>query len=195
MSAISTFDSFVTRLRSGDNDAAIAVWNRFHRRLTGLANKRLDASIRQKVDPDDVVQSACKSFFNCCRNGHYDLNDWNCIWLLLARITLRKCRKQLRHFRAQQRLVERETSLSELTNHIDDGLSCLQPSPSHHAMVHELLETVFNELSARDRQIVSLNLERCSVAEISVRTGCTERTVQRVMQRIRTQLETILAEQ
>ena len=52
----------MARLRAGDNAAAAEVFRRFANRLIGLARTHLDARVRQKVDPEDVMQSALKSF-------------------------------------------------------------------------------------------------------------------------------------
>jgi DNA-directed RNA polymerase specialized sigma24 family protein len=46
-----------------DEQAARENFDRFARRLIGLARTRLDRRIRQKIDPEDVVQSVFRSFF------------------------------------------------------------------------------------------------------------------------------------
>ena len=51
------------RLRSGEDEAAREVFVRFAARLAGLARRHLDVRLAVKVDPEDVVQSAYKSFF------------------------------------------------------------------------------------------------------------------------------------
>lgn len=51
------------RLRHGDIAAATRIFQQFAGRLIGLARLRLDAQVRQKVDPKDVLPSVWKSFF------------------------------------------------------------------------------------------------------------------------------------
>jgi RNA polymerase sigma-70 factor (ECF subfamily) len=57
------FHDLMARLRDGDPDAARAVFDRFARRLAALAAARLPAVLRSKLDPEDVVQSAFRTFF------------------------------------------------------------------------------------------------------------------------------------
>jgi RNA polymerase sigma-70 factor (ECF subfamily) len=86
-----SFADFLTRLRAGDDDAARELFERFAQQLIALARRRFRDGLRHKVDPEDVVQSAYKSFF--ARYGPENLNvgSWHSLWGLLTLITLRKC--------------------------------------------------------------------------------------------------------
>ena len=44
---------------------------------------------RQKVDPEDVVQSAFRSFFTRQAAGQFDVASWDDLWGLLVVITVR----------------------------------------------------------------------------------------------------------
>jgi RNA polymerase sigma-70 factor, ECF subfamily len=59
----------MARLRSGDQDAAREVFQRFVGQLIRLARRQFDVVLRRKVDPEDVVQSAYKSFFSLSNSG------------------------------------------------------------------------------------------------------------------------------
>jgi RNA polymerase sigma-70 factor (ECF subfamily) len=110
MSHEPAFEALMARLRNGDQDAAGEVFQRFAQRLIALARSRLDRQVRQKVDPEDVMQSALKSFFWRQAQGEYDLANWDSLWSLLTVITLRKCGYRVRHFRAACRDVQREVA-------------------------------------------------------------------------------------
>ena len=69
MSLPDSFDDVITRLRDGDSEAATEIFHRFAARLIALARTRLDSRVRQKVDPEDVVQSVFRSFF--IRQDHF----------------------------------------------------------------------------------------------------------------------------
>src|SRR5262249_60734231 len=85
-------------------------FERFTRRLIGLARCNLDARLRHKVDPEDVVQSAYKSFFLRYGEGTLEAEGWDGLWGLLTLITLRKCAERIRYHRAECRDVAREAA-------------------------------------------------------------------------------------
>src|SRR6266404_4856280 len=106
-----TNDSFadvMARLRAGDQAAAREIFQRFVDKLLRLARSHFDAVLRRKVDPEDVVQSAYKSFFLRYGAGKLEIRDWDNLWGLLTMITLRKCFDRVEYHRAQMRDVQRE---------------------------------------------------------------------------------------
>src|SRR5262249_16338172 len=104
----SSFSQVADGLQQSDDEAARRVFERFAGRLIALARSQLDERLRQKVDPEDVVQSAFRSFFHRCGDGRFTLDSWDGVWSLLVLITLRKCGKQVDYFLAQARDVRRE---------------------------------------------------------------------------------------
>jgi RNA polymerase sigma-70 factor (ECF subfamily) len=174
----------MARLRAGDDEAAARVFRRFARRLIALAQAHLSATLRQKEDPEDVVQSAFKSFFRRQAGRPYEVDGWDNLWSLLALITVRKCQDRAAEFRAACRDVGREAA---------DGavLFGREPTPSEAAMLAETLEGVLRGLDERDRRIVVLSLQGCASPEISADLGCTERTVYRVLARVKKRLEAL----
>src|SRR5438105_1988757 len=77
--------------KPAEGDVARAVFERFTRRLIGLARSQLDVRLQYKVDPEDVVQSAYKSFFLRYGEGALATEGWDGLWGMLTVITLRKC--------------------------------------------------------------------------------------------------------
>src|SRR5262245_9929790 len=86
-----SFDQVMARLRAGDEDAAVAIFRRFTRRLIALSRTQLESMTRARVEVEDVVQSVYKSFFARYGRGEYEFDDWSGIWGLLTIIALRKC--------------------------------------------------------------------------------------------------------
>jgi RNA polymerase sigma-70 factor (ECF subfamily) len=91
MTQDATFAELMARLSQGDEAAAVQIFQRYAQRLIALARDRLGQVLRQKVDPEDVMQSVFKSFFARHADGQYKLDSWDSLWALLTTITLRKC--------------------------------------------------------------------------------------------------------
>src|SRR5215471_4942691 len=96
-----SFAKFLAQLRSQDDAAAKEVFERFVHQLVVLARRHIGAGLRHKVDPEDIVQSAYKSFFFRYGAGNLDLDNWNSIWGLLTLITVRKCAARAAYHRAE----------------------------------------------------------------------------------------------
>src|SRR5438477_5807330 len=131
-----SFDDLMARLRVGDNDAATQVFHRFANRLIELARRRLDPQIRQKLDPEDVLQSVFRSFFVHQAAGEITgLESWDNLWSLLVVITLRKCGRRVEYFHTASRDVQREkpSPVSEDESGADCGTSSDEPTPSEAA--------------------------------------------------------------
>src|SRR5262249_33221570 len=156
-----------------------------------LARGRLDALVRQKVDAEDVVQSVFKSFFLRHAEGRWDLGGWDGLWALLTVLTVRKCGRSARHYRAARRDARREVSPRA---EADEGLAACadlarEPSPEEAAVLAETLEQLLAPLDQRDRDIVVLALQGHDTAEVAARAGCSQRSVQRVLLWVRSRLE------
>ena len=186
-----SLSDLMIRLRYGDQKAAAQVVQRYANELIALARSRLDHLLRRKVDPEDILQSALQSFFAGSREGQFEVRDWGSLWGLLTTITLRKCGHQSEYFRAARRDLRREVAPGEQA---DESLPAPDiagpaPTPEEAAVLAETLEELLQQLDDRSRDIVSLRLQGYTTCEISTREGCTERTVQRVLERVRKWLE------
>jgi RNA polymerase sigma-70 factor (ECF subfamily) len=174
----------------------LQIFDRFAQRLIGLARSRLDGVMRRKVDPEDVIQSAFKSFFRST-DRPYQLDGWDSLWSLLARITLRKCGRRIRQFRTAQRDIRREVATGAAAEDSGRDWEALtrEPSPSEAAVLAETVETLLRSLDERDRQILVMSLQGYEIPEIAGQVGCTERTVYRVLHFIRAELHSMQDEE
>src|SRR5262245_55495279 len=96
------------RYRQHDPAAAEALFQRYADRLPRLARSRLSSKLNARLDPEDVVLSAYRSFFLLARGGEVTLRESGDLWRLLVRITLRKVYRNARRHQAEARSVERE---------------------------------------------------------------------------------------
>jgi RNA polymerase sigma-70 factor (ECF subfamily) len=191
MSVHDSILDLMARLKSGEDAAAREVFARFTNRLVGLARAHLDGRLARKVDPEDVVQSAYKSFFVRQRDGDLDIGSWDGLWGLLTVITVRKCADKAEHFRAGKRDMAREA------NQPSDSSPALwqlavdrEPSPDEAMSLAEAVEDLFRAIDDPDeRAILELSLQGFSATEISQKLGRAERSVRRLRERIRKRLQ------
>ncbi len=194
-------DASVTRLirllrdddRAVRDMAASLIWQRYFRDLLDLARKNLDKRVRRRTDEEDVLQSMFQSF--CARQGRgeFDLADRDELWRLLVTITLRKARNVARDHHRDRRDIAREQTMSAAA---DDDRSCpgwalelmdaSAPSPAEAAVLSEALECRLASLADQElRQIALWRLEGFTNREIADQLDCTERSVERKLERIR----------
>ena len=192
-----SFVDLMARIRAGDQQAAARVFRQFGQRLIALARSWLDTAIRKKLDPEDVVQSAFKSFFVRHAGGEYDIAGWDSLWSLLVVITLRKCGHRVEYFRAARRDVRREVVQPGPADDSKPSWELLaqDPSPLQAALLSETVQHLMRFLEQpHERQILELKLQGYTEPEISTQVSRSERTVRRVLQRVRQRLE-LLEEQ
>jgi RNA polymerase sigma-70 factor, ECF subfamily len=191
MSDSDSFGDLMVRLRDGDGQAASEIFDRFARRLIGLARSRLDDRLRRKVDPEDVMQSVFKSFFRVHADGKLDMPSWDSMWALLTVITLRKCGHRVEDFRAACRDIGREVTPRPSGDESAASFEAIarDPTPSDAALLTETVEQLLRDLEPREQEVVTLSLQGFSVPEVSQHVGRTERTVHRVLKRVRERLE------
>jgi RNA polymerase sigma-70 factor (ECF subfamily) len=185
-----SFAEFLARLQSRDDTAAQELFGRFAHQLIALALRHIDAGLRHKVDPEDIVQSVYKSFFVRYGDGNLKVVNWNSLWGLLTLITIRKCAERAAYHRAECRDAAREVSPPRG----DEAAPWLEPfgrepTPLEAAVLSETVEQLLAELAEDERQIVELSLQGCTTQEISQQLGQPERTVRRVRERVRHRLE------
>jgi RNA polymerase sigma-70 factor, ECF subfamily len=180
-----------TPRKANEEETARALFERFTRRLIGLARTWLQARLQHKIDPEDIVQSAYKSFF--LRYGEQALagEGWEGLWGLLTVITLRKCADRVRYNRAERRDVTREEAPPEGSAEMASWQEIVgrEPTPEQAAVLTETVEQLLETLDEDERPILELSLQGYTTQEISVQLGRAERSVRRLRERIRKQLE------
>jgi RNA polymerase sigma-70 factor, ECF subfamily len=173
---------------------ARAAFERFTCRLVALARGHLDARLRTRIDPEDIVQSVYKSFL--LRYGVEKLagEEEHGLWALLTRITLRKCADRARYHRAERRDAAREEAAAGEGAPWQD-VAGREPTPDDAAALTETVERLLRDLDDDQRAILELSLQGYSTLEISERLGRAERSVRRVRERTRARLERMRAEE
>lgn len=188
-----SYSNIQSLLKAGDQQAAYELFNRFTSRLIALARSRLEQRANSKVDPDDVVQSVYRSFFLRQQDDQFELDGWDSIWALLAKITIRKCGREIQALRAAKRDYRRENLQQSVENSNRDREEIIDliPTPSEAAVLNETLELLMEGLDEKKREMLSLRLQGYTVLEVSQKTGRTERAVYRLLSSVKSKLEGI----
>lgn len=176
------------RWELGDESAADELYARYVERLRRLAESRLSARVKQRVDADDIVQTVFRTFFRRGRDGEFHVSESGTLWRLLAAITVNKVRMKVRYEGRSRRDYRVECPLDGVS---DDGAVPLpvesfavNPSDEEAVVVTDLLENVMRGLTERESRIIGLFAEGHSRSEIADLAGTTRRTVQRVIDRV-----------
>jgi RNA polymerase sigma factor (sigma-70 family) len=175
--------------------AARLIWQRYFQDLLALARRNLDERVRRRADAEDVLQSMFRSFCLRQERGAYDLADRDDLWKLLVTITLSKARNTARYHRREKRDVGREHAAtiaagddqrSDCPMWAFEQMDAAGPTPFEAAVLNEALERRLEALGDADlRQIALWRLEGYTNREISDQLDCTERSVERRIERIR----------
>jgi RNA polymerase sigma-70 factor, ECF subfamily len=162
-------------------------FDRFRRRLVGLARVHLGGRLKGKVDAEDVVQSAYKSLLIRC-GDEVAAEGWDAMWGLLTLITIRKCADRARYYATDSRNLHREAGGADSSGRGIEPPG-REPTPDEAIVLAETVEELLGRLRGNERTIVELSLQGYSTQEISQQTGRAERSVRRVREQVRRELE------
>jgi eukaryotic-like serine/threonine-protein kinase len=163
------------RYRGGDESAATPLFVRYVVRLTAMVRSQMTSSLRRRIDPEDAVHSAYRSFFVRARNGQFTLQRSGELWKLLVTITLNKLRRQIAHHRAHKRAVQRDRAFGEFVD------VAREPSPLEALAAADELAAFMARLNPLQRQVLTMRLQEERWEEIAKATGRSPRTVRRVL--------------
>ena len=178
-------DDWLRRLANGDPVAAAEFFQRYGEAMHRLADRNMGPRLRQRLDPEDIVQSACRSFFRGMEGGQFAFEEETDLWRLLCAITLNKTRNQSR-FHGRQR---RDTSRQEVLNEQVTGSTGEQDDPAMIVAWQDSVEEYLAGLTDEQQQVIGMLLEGHTQVEIAKQMGCAERTVRRIISAIRERLK------
>jgi DNA-directed RNA polymerase specialized sigma24 family protein len=183
-------DELFVRLKSGEEQAAQALWNEYSAALVNLAKQRLGNISLGMTDEEDVALSVFGSICRGAAEGRFtDVTTRDELWWLLLRITRQKVASHVRREMAAKRRTNRQPDNKENAGDVPFGIYDLvsrEPSPDFLLALEEESSRLMRFL--RDdclRTIVVLRIEGYLVSEIAERLSISERTVERKLQLIR----------
>jgi RNA polymerase sigma-70 factor (ECF subfamily) len=170
---------------AGNQEAAAELFERYASRLIAVAHARMSAQIKRRMDAEDVVLSAYRSFFAGSREGRFQVEHGVDLWRLLVSITLHKLYRQVKRHGRLKRAVRREQKLLDL----DARLLAQEPSPLEAVALVDEVEQVMRRLEPLQRRMLEMRLQGHTLFEIARATQRTERTVRRLLERVRQELQ------
>ena len=177
---------WIRGFRDNDESAVADFWMRYEERLRRLAERNLSDRMKRRVDPDDLVQSAFRTFLRRAGGDEFDLRDRQNLLSLLTTITLNKIRQKVRHFAAQKRGGDSDQYFETMAD-----LGGNQPTPDEEAALREI-EELLRGFDEEQQQVVDLKLQNHTNEEIARQLGCSERTVRRMLKKVQQRLENLV---
>jgi RNA polymerase sigma-70 factor (ECF subfamily) len=183
--------TLLARWRAGDARAADILFQRYAERLIVLARSRLPERLSRRIDTEDVVQSAYRSFFANARDGRYQVQRGGDLWNLLVTITLHKLYHQVERWTSRKRNVEREQSAGGADGLGDwqSRLASEDPSPLEAVALIDLVEQLMQRLDPWERPVLESRLQGHDLNDIAAQARCSQRTVRRTLDKVKRQLE------
>jgi len=179
MSLDDSVSNWIVGLKASDPVAAQRLWERYFKRLVGLARNILQTTSRRAADEEDVALSAFKSFCHRAAQGKFPrLDDRDDLWKILMTITVRKASQAARKDRRQQAGNELEL--------FKDQIASREPTPEFAATVKDEFRRLLSLLDDDTlRQTAFLKLEGRTNLEIAEQFGRSTSFVERKLHRIR----------
>jgi DNA-directed RNA polymerase specialized sigma24 family protein len=180
---------WIDQLADGNQQAAEELWQHISTRLHEFARQKLDSQIRRCYDENDAANSAFHSLCRGLADGRLDAENRDALWGLLAVITSRKISAQQRYLNRQKRgggAVRGESAFEEFGGAGINQVDGKQPQPDELAEVSESCAQLLDALSDETmKTIVLLKFQGVTNAEAASELHCTQRTIERKLERIR----------
>jgi RNA polymerase sigma-70 factor (ECF subfamily) len=127
------------------------------------------------------------------REGRFEFQESGDLWRLLVVMTLNKLRRRAEYEGAEKRGYQQERSVMGGLSEGDYEAAARVPTPEAAAMLGELVEQLTAGLDDLQQQMVHMRLQGYELEEIADHVSRSERTVRRVLDRVKQRLESAMA--
>src|SRR5262245_18011026 len=121
--------NLISEFKAGSESAARELFDKYCERLMKLARRRIGQRMASRIDPEDVLQSAFRTFFNRVRNDEFEFHQEDDLFKLLVRLTVHKTLRQIAFHRAGKRNPELEAAQGSDAQDLLQQISADEPSP------------------------------------------------------------------
>ena len=180
---------WLEKLLDGEGDVVREFWALYGERLGKLAGKHLNSNLQRRFEAEDVVQSACRTFFRRAEAGQFQLAESESLWRLLCAIVVNKARMKIRFHLQDKRGVNREADVAPLPDGRPREFAVASaPAPEEVAELNDQFQFLMSGLDEEEQLIVQHKLADLTNGEIAEKMNCSERTVRRIFSRIQSRL-------
>jgi RNA polymerase sigma factor (sigma-70 family) len=173
----------VSRLEAVTDSVAADMDDQYRRRLCQLVEREMNRRFRRREDPEDVVQSAFRTFYRRSARGEFHIDSSTDLWRLLETITRHKLLKHVEKLSTAKRNPKREEYPD------GDNVPGHAPTPDEAAIAADLIEHALAGLDASYLTIFNLRLQKHTEEEMAAKLNCTRTLVRTKLNRIRDRLE------
>ena len=177
------------RHRGGEAEATERLFFYFAERLSRLAQRYLSPRLAARVDGEEVMQSALKSFLMRASAGNFRIENSHDMWKLLVTITVRKAREQVRHHTAERRDIQREAAQPLLGEAAIVDQLTEEPSLAEAVACAEELDRLVKDDPPEYARVLELRLADYSIREIAEDLNLTKGTVESILNVFKNRLE------
>jgi RNA polymerase sigma-70 factor (ECF subfamily) len=175
--------NLVAAYKAGSETAAHNLFDRYCEKLMRLARRRIGHRMASRIDPEDPVQSAFRTFFARVRSDQFTFEGESDLFKLLVRLTVNKTLRQIAHHRAAKRDPAREAGQGPDEHGLLNQIIAAEPQPLVQVAVMEEFERFLTQLPEFDRKVLELKFEGYTTAEIAGKLGSYDRKIRRVFER------------
>ena len=174
----------VSNYQAGSESAARDLFDKYCERLMKLAKRRIGQRMASRFDPEDVIQSAFRTFFTRVKNDEFTFEAEDDLFKLLVRLTVRKTLRRIEHHSAAKRNPNSEAA--QRTDDIEPFslIASRAVTPDMEVALIDEFQLFIGDLPELDRQVIELKIQGYTTAEIAEKVGSYERKVRRVLERI-----------
>jgi RNA polymerase sigma-70 factor (ECF subfamily) len=178
--------SLVSRLDAASDSAAAELDEQYRARLCQLVEREMNRRFRGKEDPEEVVQSAFRTFYRRNAQGEFHIDSSVDLRRLLETITRHKLLKHVEKLGARKRDPKRE-------EHVEgDELVGQTPTAEEAAIAADLMEEALAGLDETFVTVLHMRLQNFTEEEIAAKLSCTRPFVRTKLNRIRERLRRLL---
>ena len=174
----------IKQFKEGSESAATELFDRYCERLMKLARRRIGQRMTSRVDPEDVIQSAFRTFFVRVKNDEFTFQGENDLFKLLVRLTVHKTLRQVAFHRAAKRNPELEAGHGSDAQEMLQQLSTGEATPEVEVTLLDEFERFMKQLPEFDRKVLEMRLQGYSTTEIAAELKSYDRKIRRVIERI-----------